>query len=169
MQEISFLWHDPEVEIRHGEIKKTGSNISLFHDSLPHCISIVSYLLPELPLQNIESSKLQNRFTTIKAKHQKIISNYSLSRTAHARVRRISVNNDELVLDFSVEPGHIIFNKTKIENFWKSAKPLSISFRKFIEIAEGRISSDEWPLNIKNFLDNVKLCQEAEFKLQDSN
>ena len=110
---LEVEWHDPFVELRpNGETKYSEVFSSIFMDQLLHVMSI-------LKVMKIDSSKLKNIDINLKKKNSNgeiiIISEsnnfqlrISLSRFSSKRIRKITVNNGQISLDFSSKP---ILNK----------------------------------------------------------
>ena len=165
LRSIYIDWHDPIVAIRHGEKKFGDVYTPLVHDSLPHCWSLLHVLTEatRVDLEHLDYGADGQIMlaATCNATDVKI----SLNRRAASRVRRVSVNQDEAVLDFSQEPGTMkFFGNSPSTNEWRCARPLGASLRAFFDAAEK--PSVEFPSSIKNCLPSVALSQEAFERLQ---
>ncbi|MEP1649732.1 MAG: Gfo/Idh/MocA family oxidoreductase [Paracoccaceae bacterium] len=160
LRTVHIDWQDPIFEIRHGQKKFGDVYTPLVHDSLPHCWSLLHVLTEEthVNLEHLDFSE-DGQITltgTCNATNVKI----TLNRRGVSRVRRVSVNEGEAVLDFSQEPGTMqLFGNAPTTNEWRVGRPLRASLCAFFDAIEN--PSEHFPASVQNCLPSVALSQDA--------
>ena len=156
---INIIWHDPVIEIRHNETKKPDFYTSVPHDMFPHVWSLLKVIIPDLDYKLCEVLYEDNNDVIVKGRHNAIKLNISFSRRSNKRMRKISINDDDCILDFTKEPGFLIENGTRSEYKWTGETPLFASLKSFLNIVNDDITNDEWAIS----LDKISPC----FKITD--
>ena len=144
---IEIKWIDPEIEERHGEIKKISPKIPLYFDILPHIFSIIKTIWNTYPKNinntNISKSSSSIYFETLIGDTQ---CNITIDRLGQKRERVLETfgKNKNCKLDFSKEPGFIELNGSalKIEKIIseKIESPLNTMLQSFLSYS----SNKEW-------------------------
>ncbi|MEM6309327.1 MAG: Gfo/Idh/MocA family oxidoreductase [Pseudomonadota bacterium] len=163
---IHIDWQDPIFEIRHGEKKFGDVYTPLVHDSLPHCWSLLRVLTQKTPVDLEKIDYDHEGQITLAGTCNTTNVRIALNRRATTRVRRVSVNDGEAVLEFSQEPGTMqFFGNVPTANAWRGARPLRASLCAFFDAIEDPVAA--FPASIQNCLSSVALSQEA-FKRSQS-
>lgn len=167
-QHIKIEWLDPIQEIRSGETKHANFKNDIVHDMLPHCWSLLRVLFPNcLPQHLCELSYTPGQDVKLQFTHTGGAESLMvLSREADRRVRRLSLNAGEAILDFSQEPGWIEAQGSITHNTWGSQRPLSRSLASFFSVVEGSGQYQDWPLAIDNCLVVFELAAQASTSLR---
>lgn len=166
IKSIEFVWTDLKGENRYGEIKKYDSSVPIFADCLPHIVSIIQLFFSEI---NFECQRINisnggsyfELFLLINSIPCKII----IARNSLKRQRLLTVitESEQLKLDFSNEPGLIIYNNTQIsgDKEWNDRiKPMRQMLTSFLlSIKNGEL---EYRLNYGIGLLACKLISEVE-------
>lgn len=156
IESVELTWHDPFSEVRYGELKYGDIYTSLVHDAFPHCWSILSVLAPNAPLCEIQDVQVANAGEILIAGlHAGFCSSVALSRRAPKRVRKVSINAGEAVLDFSTEPGTTFFRGETSQNHWSGERPLNASLSSFLEMRE------PWLLSADRNLGSIEFTSQA--------
>ncbi|MBA2648554.1 MAG: Gfo/Idh/MocA family oxidoreductase [Legionella sp.] len=165
---ISLIWEDPFSEMRMGEQKYGDIYTPLMYDSFQHCYSIINFLWPEdiLELRNVTYDVNSSVLVELVSQSKNI--KIHLSRRADNRKRKISVNEEKIILDFTSEPGFLSMNGKILQNEWLGMYPLPAVFSDFFEMISQPSQSEKWPLNITNWLDVVYLSAQADALLKKS-
>lgn len=129
---IKIHWNDPRTEVRYGEDKKYDSSLSIFADHIPHVISVLQILMPDINpvLISVETFK-GGAQQQIKLSLENINCSVELIRDGHERKREIEVitSQGKFVLNFAKEPGEIITENLVLTSDpeWESGKKPSES------------------------------------------
>jgi predicted dehydrogenase len=105
--DLAIDWVDPAQEIRHGERKRFDAGVPVYLDCLPHVVSVLETLCPgdEPQLLSLDCERGGARVrleVAIGARRCAVV----LERNGAERRRSIALSGaDEVVLDFSREPG----------------------------------------------------------------
>jgi predicted dehydrogenase len=165
LRSIDMSWHDPFHEIRHGEDKYGDVYTPLVHDTLPHCWSMLHILLKGAPVELTELEYDRSSQITLMAESAAVDLRITLNRRGQSRVRRISVNTDEAVLDFAQEPGSIAVSGHAPEHMsWTGLRPLGASLTAFLNAIED--PEQIYPSSIATCLQSVVLAQDAFVRAQ---
>ncbi len=164
IREISIDWIDPWSETRYGETKHGDVYTSIVHDMWPHCWSLLRKLRPQRAVgavTSIEEVRYQpsSGQVDILVLFDDVIAKVVLSRRGGSRVRRVTVNGGEAILDFSVEPGLTEIGGVALTNVWRGARPLSRSLSSFFEVVLDPSRAANWALSATACLDSVKSAQ----------
>lgn len=165
---IEIVWQDVYCETRYGEKKMGDVYTPLMYDSFQHCWSLLKFLFPDESLTinsvtyNLDSSVIID--ASMFAKHITI----ALSRRSAQRIRRICVNNEAVVLDFSTEPGVTIISGQLIKNVWQENRPLAAVFKSFFDVINNPTLAQNWPLSISNCLEVINLSNYATQLLEEA-
>jgi len=112
---LRVSWKDPQFESRYGERKQYDPGLPVFADCLPHVLSIVGMLMPDLP-QMCEKLKFRRGGADLELDLMlgDVPCNVQLVRNGDQRQRIIEVATEKemLQLDFSSEPGSIVSGST---------------------------------------------------------
>ncbi len=159
VRRIEITWSDPWSEIRYGETKHGDVYTSIVDDMWPHCWSLLRTLCPHGNVDSVEEVSYEpgKGLIHISVRINEVVAKVVLSRRSDRRVRRISVNDGEAVLDFSTEPGSTEINGTVSMNEWRGARPLSRSLSSFFEVILEPALIDRWAL--AQCLDAVRSAQ----------
>lgn len=110
IQSLRVHWADPQAESRYGEQKQYDASISVISDCLPHVLSIIGTLTPELP-HGFKVTKFQRGGASLELELMfgDISCTICLERNSDQRRRHIAatVGQRVLQLDFAREPGLI--------------------------------------------------------------
>lgn len=159
---IDITWEDPFSETRYGEKKIGDVYTPMMHDSLQHCWSMLKVLFPDATLNLIcVSYNEEDSTVSINAKMGTKSVNFSLSRRASQRSRKISINGGRVVLDFAIEPGILTIDQKVIQNEWHGHSPLRAVFNSFFSVIKDPALQHKWPLNIHNCMEIVSLSVQA--------
>ncbi len=158
---IDIVWQDSFYETRYGEKKIGDVYTPLIQDSFQHCWSLLRVLLPKESLSISSVAYCKNSCISIEARTLTKRIKITLSRRSTQRDRIISVNNGEMVLNFSLEPGQMSIHGEKIKIKWRGHRPLLAVFTSFFDAIKEPELFDTWPLNICNCLDVVDLSAQA--------
>jgi len=116
---VRVIWADPQLEYRHGEIKKYDPGLTIFADCLPHILSILGSFIPNsvkvseniLFLKGGAYLKLNLLLGLIPCEIEMIRNHNSRQRIIEVKAGHIN-----LTLDFSSEPGVIYSDITKLQD-----------------------------------------------------
>lgn len=163
---IELTWLDPWSEIRYGEIKHGDVYTSIVDDMWPHCWSLLRRLCPHCIVDSIADVRYEpsNGDVHISVRINETVVKVVLSRRSDQRVRKITVNNGEAVLDFSTEPGTTEIDGVMSVNRWRGARPLSRSLSSFFKVALAPELNAKWALT--DCLDAVRSAQVIGEQLQ---
>lgn len=165
---ITFVWHDPWTELRHGETKHPDLHTPIVHDMLPHCCSLARLMLPQCRNWSLDTLRVAaDGSVHLRVRHKEIESNFFFSRRAARRVRRVQINDGEAILDFSEEPGHSIIRGKVSQNHWRGLRPLSAALDGFLLVARSPGSAPSWPLSVHHTLDILELTHTAADRLKE--
>ncbi len=117
IQSLQMHWTDPQLENRYGEQKQYDSSLPIFSDCLPHILSMIGALTPNLP-GKCEIAKFLRGGACLEIEIMlgDIPCIISLERNSEKRRRLITATTGQkmLRLDFSKEPGIITDGSTTI-------------------------------------------------------
>jgi len=140
---IRVYWKDPQYESRYGEQKQYDPGLPIFADWLPHVLSIVGTLTPNLP-QKCERLKLLRGGAHLELELMlgDIPCSVQLIRNGDIRQRIIEVYTEQkmLQIDFSKEPGSIMSGSTSMcgDPDWDGKqRPLARMLTSFLKWAAG--------------------------------
>lgn len=143
IQSIQVQWMDPKSENRYGEQKQYDPGLPVFADWLPHVLSLIGTLSPNLP----QSCKTLEFFRggahiELELKLGDIPCHVQLIRNGNQRQRIFEVETEKemLRLDFSTEPGMITSGSTVINGDpdWETKKrPVAQMLSAFLKGAAG--------------------------------
>ena len=106
LKKVEMVWLDPFLEKKEGGTKYSEVFTSIFQDQLLHLISIFKKL--GFDCNYLELTKLINdrssRKLIIINSYKNIEVKFTFSRFSKERVRKIKINDDEMVLDFKGNP-----------------------------------------------------------------
>lgn len=144
LRRLDCWWIDPVAEQVRGEVKNYDPSLPVFVDCLPHVVSIIATLIPELDLkvQGVELTR-GGAGIDIAMMTRDITVHLILSRDAEARKRRVIAEvttGVSVELDFSVEPGVIRdpAGERSADSLWDSApSPLTELLSAFLAGATG--------------------------------
>lgn len=138
-RQLLFRWFDSAKEVRHGQIKRYDSSISIIQDVMPHVWTILSIIFSN-PVLNFHTCFQDSPDTAeIDLSINNIKGNILLKRNAHERQRYLSLQFEEncLVLDFSQEPGIIFVDGKEISadpDWQKKPSPLALQLEYFFSM-----------------------------------
>jgi predicted dehydrogenase len=146
IQSIRVSWRDPKIENRYGDLKQYDSSLPIFVDILPHVLSIIDKLKPNIyrRCDNIEFLR-GGAYLKLDLMLGEISCQIQLERNSDRRQRLIEVYADNVLyqLDFTEEPGTIITHSEsfKGDSEWANEeRPLASMLRSFLEwVAKGKI------------------------------
>ena len=107
---LKVHWTDPRNEKRYGEQKQYDSSLPIYADSMPHVLSIIGTLLPDLPYKcELKRLLRGGAFLEIELMFGDTPCHICLERNSDDRRRFIeaTVESKTIRLDFSKEPGII--------------------------------------------------------------
>lgn len=143
IRRLCVHWIDPQLEERYGERKQFDPSLPIFTDCLPHVLSMIGVLVPNLP-QQCENVKILRSGARVELELRigNIPCSVQLERNGDGRQRIIEVDTTQqtLKLDFSKEPGTIISNSEIIDADpdWESKeRPLARMLMAFFQWAVG--------------------------------
>jgi len=158
---IHIDWQDPWSEERDSEIKYAEFYTDVMLDQLPHCWSVLSVIRPENAGLHIREIRETPAGVVVIGKLGAIAITCSLGRRAEQRIRRVSVNQEEWVLDFAQEPGFVTHESLMTGNTWSGDRPLGRSLRSFVEVVGNPGQQRTWPLALSNCFNTVQCSQSA--------
>jgi predicted dehydrogenase len=167
VRSLSMEWLDPWTEVRYGELKHGDLYTPMVHDMFPHCWSVLRRLLPD---HNIDAMNQANYDphggVTIQCQTDQSSSvTMQLSRRNPHRVRKVVINDGEIQLDFSPEPGTLTIGDHKVENQWQGDRPLARSLKSFFDVVHQVELRDRWALSIGNCLDSIRWAEQIEHRV----
>lgn len=165
VQNIKLVWHDPAFEERPEGIKRSEFHTPIIYDQFTHCWSILRSVFPELPFRDFSSVKYQaDSEVLVSSNIQGIDTTVHMSRRSDYRQRRLSVNGDAILIDFTCEPGFIqreSAGRRDRENCaWSSGRPLLNSIQAFLAAIEHPEKVPETAA--ENLIDIIDLCDRLE-------
>ncbi|MCH9770194.1 MAG: Gfo/Idh/MocA family oxidoreductase, partial [Gammaproteobacteria bacterium] len=112
IKSIQFEWEDPLVEARYGEAKTYDAGLPIYIDCLPHVLSIIDMLVPNM-VHAVNDLKFRRGGADLII--ESILGNIpcqiKLVRNGVCRKRLVTVMADkQYQVDFTTEPGHIAVN-----------------------------------------------------------
>lgn len=114
LKSILINWADREEEIRHGEKSHFDPRLKLITDSLPHILAIISRLLvvKMIECRDVRLSRGGAAVSIDYNVNRQVPCSINIKRNHSERVRKIDVQlqNENITLDFSNEPGIIQVN-----------------------------------------------------------
>jgi len=140
---IRVHWMDPQFESRYGEQKQYDPGLPVFADWLPHVLSIVGTLVPNLPQRCEKLEFLRGgAHLVLELMLGDIPCSVQLVRNGNRRQRIIEVSTEQKMfqIDFSKEPGTIISGSTVIDGDpdWEGKKrPVARMLTSFLKWAAG--------------------------------
>ena len=153
---IHIDWQDPWSEERNSELKYGEFYTDIMNDQLPHCWSVLSVMRPgETGLTVSEIRGIEAGADVIGQFGTTAIT-CRLGRRADRRIRQVSVNHGEWILNFSQEPGVIVHEGEVVNNSWTADRPLIRSLSSFISVAVNPAQQHNWPLSLTNCFDAVQ-------------
>ncbi len=150
--EVNIDWSDADGEVSHGFHKSYDATISVFHDCMPHIVSLIEVIFDTSPsfkrVLNIENGGAK---VTFQLSVDGLNCNVLLHRNAQFRTRKISLNyrNDKVVLDFTSEPGNILedgYNFCADNNWGNESSPLQKMIQEFIRFVTNENVSNKFGL-----------------------
>lgn len=142
---VHIEWLDPQVELRHGEVKYPELYTDIASEQLPHCWSVLKRLIPGA--FRVSSVEATDAATLVHAHMGEAAVTCELSRCAPRRTRRVSINGGQWILDFSSEPGFIQSGDRTEQLAWSGPRPLARSLGDFISVASGELPEEHWRLS----------------------
>lgn len=143
IRRLCVCWIDPRLEERYGERKQFDPSLPIFADCLPHVLSMIGVLLPNLP-QQCKNLKILRGGARIELELRvgDVPCNVQLERNSDKRQRTIEVDTTQqmLKLDFSKEPGIIVSGSETIDadpDWMLKERPLTRMLRAFLQWAVG--------------------------------
>ena len=162
---IEIDWQDPFKEIRHGEVKFGDVYTPLVHDSLPHCWSLLHVLMPEAEMFVSDVTYDSRSQITLHGRCGGAQICIRLNRRGVGRVRKVSVNESQAVLDFSDEPGTVqLRGQEVVQNKWTGMRPLGASLAAFLDAVED--PTRNLPTALEVCLPSVSIAQAAFTRVQ---
>lgn len=153
---IHIDWLDAWSEGRGAATKYGEFYTDVMSDQLPHCWSVLSAILPEKAGMTIREIRETAAGVDVVVRFGALPVTCRLGRRAKQRIRRVSVNDGEWLLDFSQEPGVVVQGGVVTSNNWTGDRPLSRSLRGFVEVAAHPERQQHWPLALTNCFDAVQ-------------
>ncbi len=142
VDQFELLWSDPAAEMRHGEVKRLPTDISLVFDVLPHAWSILDRVFGATNRIAMQLGELTDRNLTIEVLTSigRAEGKIRLSRPAPVRRRllRVAAGNRSVSLDFAGNTGFIQIDEgvpTPLPAQAELGGPLARMLRSFIAIA----------------------------------
>jgi len=160
IKKIEIDWQDPLTEDRNGITKYSDIVTPISFDQGTHCWSILSYLLDNQTFSILTASYQEDGSIMVEAQYNHIDIHLTLGRFAHHRTRRVSINNNEVVLDFSTEPGRIITPERSYCNKWRDHRPMTLALSSFLQIVKNK--KTQLPELIHNILPCLKFCEDVQ-------
>jgi predicted dehydrogenase len=143
IESVRMCWMDPKIEIRYGEHKQYDSSLPVFVDVLPHVLSSIGILLPNLP-KRCETLEFMMGGAHLKLnlKYGDIPCGVELCRNGDLRQRvlEVTTTHQTFKLDFSEEPGIIIAGSsiTNGDPHWEvKMRPVAQMLTAFLQWAGG--------------------------------
>lgn len=155
-------WSDAKNEFRYGQIKQHDTSISIIQDVMPHIWTILFTLFPKQKI-DIHACSQNDNHAIINLAIQCAKGQILLKRDEIKRIRHLSLSydSDNLALDFSVEPGVIIINSTKMsaDTDWQQrSSPLAQQLKYFFSgIASGKCTKED----LKYAFESVRFTEET--------
>jgi len=143
VRSLRIRWTDPKVENRYGEQKQYDPGLPIFADWLPHVLSIVEALMPNLPQRCEKLGFLRGgAHLELDLMLGDVPCSVQLMRNGDRRQRSIEVTTagEPLQLDFSKEPGTIISGSVTMDGDpdWEvKQRPLARMLTAFLNSAGG--------------------------------
>ena len=168
IQHIDLTWTDPWSDVRYGEVKIGDVYTSIVDDMWPHCWSLLRRIHPSGRVNAIDEIRYNpaDGLVHITVRFAESVSRITLGRRADRRVRQVSVNNGEAILDFSTEPGSTETNGNRTSNHWRGARPLARSLSSFFRVVQEPNLDSAWPLSAAACVDSVKSSQAIASRLR---
>jgi predicted dehydrogenase len=133
LKRMHICWSDPRAEIRHGMPKSYDSSIPILYDMLPHVANIIFLIAGGGKLTSLDLQvKRGGSMVVLQCTSGNLEISVSLERNANQRIRSIAIDgtNENILLDFSVEPGSISINQAPIVQLapeWRhQLKPIAL-------------------------------------------
>ena len=162
IEHVAVTWHDPWSEKRHDQPKQPDIYTDYASDMLPHGWTLLRVVRPTLSLRSIRGATYAPHEVHLVADYADDITvDFSLSRRANTRIRQISINHGQYVLDFSTEPGWSRTPTSHRANQWSTPRPLSRSLADFIDVASGNKPLADWPVSLDQCIGSVQLAEQA--------
>lgn len=161
IRSVSVQWQDPAVEVRHQERKSGNFQTFISDDMLPHAWSLVRSVFPTQQDCWIDRVDYGPREVLFYGKAGVADLSVCLSRRSDQRVRRVTINDNEAELDFSVEPGRTVFRGTQSRNVWRGDRPLRGSLQSFFDVIQQPASLPQWSLASNACLPAVTFTENA--------
>ncbi|MDD3019699.1 MAG: Gfo/Idh/MocA family oxidoreductase [Alphaproteobacteria bacterium] len=160
IRNIRIDWQDPLSENRNGEIKKSDVYTPIAFDQSVHCWSLLYTLLESSDFVLTDTVYEEKGEITVKAHNNKTNITLTLNRFADRRIRRISVNDDYAILDFSTEPGCITTKTSTIQNHWYGKSPMTQAILRFLHTVstQGKYYAPD-PTAIENIASCITFCE----------
>ncbi len=163
---VHIEWLDPWCEQRSREKKYSEVYTDIMNDQIPHCWSILAAVLETATSLKIHSVEEDAAGALVSGTYGTSAVNCRLSRRAESRVRRVVINDGELELHFSEEPGVTVHAGKTTENDWALDRPLSRSLSSFLRVANDPGQYNNWPLALANCLPAVTAALDASARLR---
>ena len=162
IEHVAVSWHDPWSEKRHDQPKQPDIYTDYASDMLPHGWTLLRVVRPTLRLCSVRRATYAPREVHLVADYADDVTvSFSLSRRANTRIRQISINHDQYVLDFSTEPGWSRTPTSQRANRWSTPRPLSRSLADFMDVVSGNKPPTEWPVSLDQCIGSVQLAEQA--------
>ena len=140
---VRLVWADPKSENRYGEKKRYDPGLPIFADWLPHVLSILGLIVPDVS-QRCDGLEFHRGGAHLKLKlmlgdipcHVELIRNDE----QRQRVIEVTTEGDMLQLDFTNEPGTIMSGSRTIEgdaDWGGNKRPLAQMLISFLKWAAG--------------------------------
>lgn len=161
---LRILWSDPQFESRYGESKQFDQSLPIFADWLPHVMSILSAIVPNLP-EKCEKMKFQKGGAHLELEFMcgDIPCIVELIRNSDKRQRTIEAftGKKKIQLDFAKEPGIITSGSATMSGdmHWDVKKrPVAQMLTSFLQWAA--IGKEDGRLNISLGLQACKIIDQ---------
>ncbi len=166
---VHIDWMDPWCEDREGERKYGEMYVDLMLDQLPHCWSLLTVIQPDESGLLIKDVRYSPSSVDVFGMFGGVATSICLSRRAAKRVRRVSVvdrTGQDIVFDFSHEPGSVSRYGNVTANRWTGDRPLTRSLSSFVNVVLDPDQQRNWTLSLWRCFDAVASGFTASAKLQ---
>lgn len=168
------IWHDPNAEVRYGEIKQPDFSTPKIHDVFPHIWSILRVLFPNAAVVVEDAQCEADGAAVVLLSVNGIQFRIMLDRRANERSRRIELalaDGGTADLDFTVEPGspHLDGVVCPSDPEWgKLPSPLTLELAAFLGSIDRPGDTHLFPTMARNVVDSVHAACTAAAKLRSA-
>ncbi len=156
IRNINVVWTDPKSEERYGEQKQFDEGLPIFIDWLPHILSIINSISTSNQLFQCKEVDFSKGGAALKLslKLGEISCEIQLERNSYQRKRIVEVldvNGEKVQLDFTNEPGNIIYNNVEISDSFEWSlenRPVAKTLTSFLK----GVSSDVFDNRLNNII-----------------